>query len=103
MALALAEVLDAWRKGSSSKDYTGSLAALAMAFEPASPLHALPPASKQQGLPPVLSTQRSGCTERYPRGPCLMVKPTANPQTASPWQPGGTGCVETLAAMHALP
>lgn len=48
MALALAEVLDAWRKGTTSKDYTGGLAALAMAFEPASPLHALP-ASKQQG------------------------------------------------------
>ena len=50
MALALAEVLDAWRKGTTSKDYTGSLAALAMAFEPASPLHALP-ASKHQGTP----------------------------------------------------
>ena len=50
VALALAEVLDAWRKGTSSKDYTGGLAALAMAFEPASPLHALP-ASKHQGMP----------------------------------------------------
>ena len=42
MALALAEVLDAWRRGTGSKAYTGSLQALAMAFEPASPLHALP-------------------------------------------------------------
>ena len=42
VALALAEVLDAWRRGTGSKAYTGSLQALAMAFEPGSPLHALP-------------------------------------------------------------
>ena len=42
VALALAEVLDAWRRGTGTKIHTGSLHALALAFEPTSPLHALP-------------------------------------------------------------
>ena len=42
MALALAEVLDAWRRGSATKAHTGSLHALAMAFEPMSPLYDTP-------------------------------------------------------------